>query len=504
MKLHSLILTVAFSTAALVTAMAADGPNRALLIVVDGLRPDYITPELMPNLHALGERGVIGEAHTSVYPTYTRVNSASIATGSYPARHGLIQNTMWIPEMGDEPFSTGTAANIRRFMEATHGEMLTTVSVGEVLEEAGLKFLVCGSAGGGTSILQNHRGKGRGIWTARGLFVPPGARREAEQAVGETPSEAPEQTVWAFSAYLHHALSDDPPDFTLVWINEPDTAGHTYGVGAPGTIEALTSVDRQIGRILAAHEEHGLTGRINVFVSTDHGFTTSRGGFSIGRTLRDLELGDQDVTIVSNMIHLRQRDDLQLMGKIVETLQRDETVGNIYTRPARPGSAEGIIPGTLSTAVIQWDHDRSSDIIASPAWTDEVNEYGYAGATTRSGTATHGSDSPFDLHIRLLAAGPDIKQGLRSHVPTGNVDLIPTVLHLLGLEPPAEMDGRILREILTDGPAPETVLVHEHVHQTAVTFPDGFRYQAIIDTRHVGTTFYLRGARTERSPSTRP
>ena len=28
--------------------------DRHLLVVLDGLRPDYVTPEVMPNLHALG------------------------------------------------------------------------------------------------------------------------------------------------------------------------------------------------------------------------------------------------------------------------------------------------------------------------------------------------------------------------------------------------------------------------------------------------------------------
>ena len=65
-----------------------DPPDRAqqrhLLIVLDGLRPDYVTPALMPNLHALGERGVVFTDHHAVYPTVTRVNAASISTGAYP------------------------------------------------------------------------------------------------------------------------------------------------------------------------------------------------------------------------------------------------------------------------------------------------------------------------------------------------------------------------------------------------------------------------------------
>ena len=63
-----------------------------LVIVVDGLRPDYVTPEVMPRLSRLGQRGIVFRAHHSVFPTVTRVNGASFVTGSYPETHGLMGN----------------------------------------------------------------------------------------------------------------------------------------------------------------------------------------------------------------------------------------------------------------------------------------------------------------------------------------------------------------------------------------------------------------------------
>ena len=48
-----------------------------LVIVVDGLRPDYITPSQMPRLVRLGQRGIVFNAHHSVFPTVTRVNASS-------------------------------------------------------------------------------------------------------------------------------------------------------------------------------------------------------------------------------------------------------------------------------------------------------------------------------------------------------------------------------------------------------------------------------------------
>ena len=67
--------------------------SRQLLIVLDGLRPDYVTPAVMPALHALGRQGVVFEQHHAVYPTVTRVNASSIASGVYPGTHGLMGNS---------------------------------------------------------------------------------------------------------------------------------------------------------------------------------------------------------------------------------------------------------------------------------------------------------------------------------------------------------------------------------------------------------------------------
>lgn len=473
--------------------------NINLLIVIDGLRPDYITPELMPNLHALGERGIVGERHTAVFPSVTRVNSASISTGSYPARHGLMHNTMFIADLSDAPFSTGSAAALKKMAESSGGAVLDVPSLAEIIDEHGLRLLVTGSGGSGTTLLQNPHPSARAvIWGAGGLFEPEDGREQAITAVGELAADNAGRTVWSFDAYLHAITSDDLPNAVVIWINEPDSAGHRHGVGAPRTLRAIARVDAEIGRLVEAHEEHDLADRVNIFVTTDHGFSARGGRFDVAGALREAGIANDDITVVGNMVFL-SRDDSALLARIVEALQRDSAIGNLYTRPARPGSSEGSVPGTLSTAVIQWDHPRAADVLVSPAWSSDVNEFGFAGATTQRGSGGgHGSDSPYDLQIRLIAAGPDLKRGLRSEVPTGNVDLAPTILHLLGIKPPAGMSGRVLHELLRDGPSAEDVRVHEHRHTAAVELHDGFRYEAELETLQVGTTVYIRGARTTR------
>jgi predicted AlkP superfamily phosphohydrolase/phosphomutase len=48
----------------------------------------------------------------------------------------------------------------------------------------------------------------------------------------------------------------------------------------------------------------------------------------------------------------------------------------------------------------------------------------------------------------LIAAGPRVASG-RPMNPVHMIDLAPTILHLMGLEVPTDMDGQVIQEILT-------------------------------------------------------
>src|SRR5438128_8772587 len=95
-------------------AAAQTTPSRAqVVIVVDGLRPDDVTAATMPHLTRLGQRGVVFNAHHSVFPTVTRVNSSSMVTGMYPEGHGLLGNTIYIASVNaTRGLDTGVYTNL--------------------------------------------------------------------------------------------------------------------------------------------------------------------------------------------------------------------------------------------------------------------------------------------------------------------------------------------------------------------------------------------------------
>ena len=67
----------------------------------------------------------------------------------------------------------------------------------------------------------------------------------------------------------------------------------------------------------------------------------------------------------------------------------------------------------------------------------------------------HGSFSPIDVHNTLIAYGPDFREGMRDTLPTGNVDVAPTIASILGLESAAcrrASAARSLKERASDEP----------------------------------------------------
>lgn len=73
---------------------AGPAARRVIIFVWDGLRADDVTLENMPNYFALARSGVVFGDHHAVYPTFTMMNSASIAIGTYPKVDGFYGNVV--------------------------------------------------------------------------------------------------------------------------------------------------------------------------------------------------------------------------------------------------------------------------------------------------------------------------------------------------------------------------------------------------------------------------
>ncbi len=146
----------------------------------------------------------------------------------------------------------------------------------------------------------------------------------------------------------------------------------------------------------------------------------------------------------SEYLYLPSHDRNRIVDA-VRFLQGHEMFGAIFV-DARYGK----IPGTLPLATVHLENTRSPDIVVSYDFDTEATVQGFKGTEYTSMSnerGMHGSFSPIDVHNLLLASGPDFHKGLRSELPSGNVDLAPTLAAVLGVKL-GSPDGRILREAL--------------------------------------------------------
>jgi hypothetical protein len=89
--------------------MATSPPTKKVIVFVwDGLRPDSVTMTDTPNLYAMQQAGVNFSDNHSTYPTFTMMNSAAFATGSFPQTTGFYGNSLYAP--GATGPSSGGAA----------------------------------------------------------------------------------------------------------------------------------------------------------------------------------------------------------------------------------------------------------------------------------------------------------------------------------------------------------------------------------------------------------
>ena len=89
----------------------------------------------------------------------------------------------------------------------------------------------------------------------------------------------------------------------------------------------------------------------------------------------------------------------------------------------------------------------------------------------------HGSFSPVDVHNTLVASGPDFKWGYTDTLPTGNVDVAPTIAYLMGLSLP-KADGRPLYEVLNISGLPTLSMTNGSVNTSQVT---GLKIKTLTD-----------------------
>jgi phosphonoacetate hydrolase len=476
--------------------------SRLLVMAWDGMRPDLISPQLTPNLAALAADGVRFENSHAVVPTVTRCNAGTLASGAPPAVHGLPANMLYAPRVDPvNLISFGEGDSFER-LRAAYG-VFAAPTIADQIADAGGRTVVVSSGTRGCAQMLNPRRREHGE-----LVVHPTLSTDAELApfterLGPLPDANVPDT--ARNAWLAHAVAEivipqQRPDAIFFWHDDPDKSQHKFGFGHPLALDAIRSADRHLGVVLAGLDAAGLRDETIVVVVSDHGYVNIRRRVDLGAALTSLDLG-ADVIIAPNgcaaMIFANGADHRTLADVVQRTQARPE-VGVMFSG----GPEKPVLDGTSNLAAIGGGGPLAPDILVTSAWSDDLSEHGQPGLAYEFGApiaGSHGGASTWEIRNTMILAGPGIQKGLRSDVPSGSLDLAPTVLASLGLPRADTMTGRVLVEAFVGAPAGDvplaaaTVVSTDQLSTTVGT--TWLRWSAIAGRR------YLDSAWAQRNPA---
>lgn len=309
--------------------------KKVIIFVWDGLRPDSVTPEITPNLAKLqNQDGVHFEDHHAVYPTFTMMNAAAFATGSYPGHHGFFGNTEYQPGVTgknakgatvdfSQPFFTEDYAILKDldsfYMGRDNADLFLVSTLFQQAHKAGLKTAVVGKSG--PAFIQDYKQNGKsGVILDENMAYPQSFAEHLQQAGyalpvntskayaehpltlnkenGDptastastllddkvtsdprttTPSPHNAKNEYMMKVYLSDILPTTNPDLSLIWFRNPDSTEHTYGPGTPAYKNALEDQDKQLGELLAKLDSMHLRNTTDLIIVSDHAHSTVAG-----------------------------------------------------------------------------------------------------------------------------------------------------------------------------------------------------------------------------------
>ncbi|XP_068087674.1 ectonucleotide pyrophosphatase/phosphodiesterase family member 3 [Hyperolius riggenbachi] len=213
-----------------------------ILFSLDGFRAEYLDTwaDLIPNIKKLRNCGTHSKYLRSAYPTKTFPNHYTIVTGLYPESNGIIDNNMYDINLN----------------------MMFSLSGNE-------KFNSSWWLGQPIWLTAMYQGLKAGTFFWPGSDAPingsyPTYYKLYDGSVGY------EERIRTILAWLDLPKSERP-DFYTLYIEEPDSSGHTYGPVSGGVIKALIRADQTVGMLMDGLKQRNLHNCVNLVLVADHG-----------------------------------------------------------------------------------------------------------------------------------------------------------------------------------------------------------------------------------------
>jgi arylsulfatase A-like enzyme len=415
--------------------------RRVIVVVLDGLRRDFIDPVRTPHLARFATRATSFAAHRSVFPSATRCVSATFATGCYAARHGLQGNAVALLEDGVlVPHDAGLPDFLQHKRRVT-GCSLAVPTLAERLAPHGGVAIVS-NVSPGAAYAHDPDGFGH-LHHRAGSFAP------GRVPIGRLPVtlDATGDRI-ATDYFIAEALGARQPALALLWCAEPDHVQHDQPLGSPAHLAVLAQADAHAGAVIAACDRLRDAGdEVLMMVGSDHGHETVAGlvdvegelieaGLKAGRASTDVlaQSNGTSTLIYLAPTHAAMRPELE------EFLRTRDWAGLVLT--------------TDELASVGQTSDNALAFAVSLRASDATNQYGIPGSALAAlprggeahpvGAGQHGGLAAFEQSPFLMVEGDGFSRGSVRTAPSRIVDVAPTILAHLRV-PAAGMDGNALQ-----------------------------------------------------------
>lgn len=451
----SFVFLILSATASALTA--ADGPpvKHVVLVSVDGLAASYLNDPRaqMPTLRKLAEQGAVAKGMITSFPSVTWPAHTSLITGVQPGRHGVIGNSVWSRKLERPLVYIGDP-------ELTKDEAIRVPTLYDAAHRAGLKcgsviWPCCNAAESLDWIIPDAgRADLHAKYTTSGMVDELGKAGIDISKLGEwgwNKDRSTERDV-LYTRVARYLLEKHGANLVLVHLVTPDGVEHAYGPHTPEAYKAVAESDQRIAEIWQTLQEPPLAGRSALFVVSDHGFAPYEKFIRPNVALKELGL----ITAEGDKVSSRKAWCVAQGGSafiyVLDGEGKVQTSGQLKARLSKlEGVAAVVEPAQFARLGLPRPESNSEApdlvLLTSPGYSfiEAVtgDEVGSAGGLKGS----HGHDpAPGYMHATFVAAGTGIKSGVKLDL-IQNVDVAPTIAHLLGLAL-KDVDGRVLNEIL--------------------------------------------------------
>ncbi len=413
--------------------------RRCVLVICDGHRRDMVTSVLCASIAGLAAHGRVFAAHRGVFPSVTRVSSASIATGCHPGAHGLHGNTMALFE-GDRMVvhDVGPPA-FRDHLRAVTGRSLLRPTLAERLKHHGGAWLYS-NVSPGAAYFHDPDGHGH-VYHRAGSYGPGLAPITGDRAL----SVAKDGTgdVAMTTRFIDEALAENGPTLATLWLAEPDNTMHAVELGSPAHLAAIASADSCVARVRTRVEAMRAAGDdVLLLVGSDHGQESVTGLIDMEAELVAAGLKD---TADSGDVAVASQGTSALVYVAPRARHRTASIGTFLRGRDWAASVAG--PEDLSA--VGMIPDGHLAFAVSLAKTSGANAHGIQGGSLiaarpdkgeRIHVGQHGGLGAWEQAPFLIADGPGFDAGSVCAASTCIVDIAPTILGFLA-RPATGMDG---------------------------------------------------------------